>query len=113
VKTGRVAGAAAATSTTAVIACSACCLLPLAFPAVAASAVAGGLLAWLAGAHVWLTVLAVCAVGAAWLWVWRQSVKRKARPAGSTLGLMAVASLVLLLALAWSHIEPTLMGLFL
>lgn len=113
VKAGRVAGAAAVTSTTAVVACGACCLLPLAFPAIATTAVAGGLLGWLAGAHVWLTVLAVCTVLAAWLWVGRQSVKRKARPAGSTLGLMGLASLVLMVALIWPRMEPTLMAWFL
>lgn len=112
VKASRVAGAAAATSATAVLACGACCLLPLAFPAIVASS-AGGLLAWLAGAHIWLTVLATCAVLAAWVWVWRQSVKRKARPAGATLGLMGLASAVLVLALVWPRMEPTLMAWFL
>lgn len=112
VKAGGIAGAATATSATAVIACGACCLLPLAFPAIAASA-AGGLLAWLAGAHVWLTASATLTVVAAWLWVWRQSVKRKALPARSTLGFMGLASLVLAVALAWPHIEPTLMAWFL
>ncbi|WP_447737824.1 hypothetical protein [Rhodanobacter soli] len=113
VKATRIAGAATATSATAVIACGACCVLPLAFPAVAATTMMGGLLGWLAGAHVWLTVLAAIAVTAAWLWVWRQSVKRKARLAGSTVGLMGLASLVLALALAWPHIEPDLMAWFL
>lgn len=113
VKAGRIAGAATATSATAVIACAACCLLPLAFPAVAATAMAGGLLGWLAGAHIWLTVLAVFAVVGAWLWVWRQSVKRKARLATSTRWLMGLASLVLALALAWPHVEPKLMTWFL
>lgn len=113
VKAGRIAGAATVTSATAVIACAACCLLPLAFPAIAATAMAGGLLAWLAGAHVWLTVLAVFAVAGAWLWVWRQSLKHKARLASSTLWLMSLASLVLVLALTWPHIEPKLMAWFL
>ncbi|WP_159082233.1 hypothetical protein [Rhodanobacter thiooxydans] len=113
IKAARIAGVATATSATAVIACGACCLLPLAFPAVAATAIAGGLLGWLAGAHVWLTVLAVVAVVGAWLWVWRQSVKHKARLASSTLGLMGLASLVLVLALAWPQLEPKLMAWFL
>ena len=65
VKAGRVAGTAVATSTAAVVACGACCVLPLAFPAVAATAV-GGALAWLGGVHLWVTGLAaLTAVGAA------------------------------------------------
>lgn len=110
VKAARIAGVATATSATAVIACGACCLLPLAFPTIAATAMAGGLLGWLAGAHVWLTILAVVTVVGAWLWIWRQSVKRKARLSSSTLGLMGLASLVLVLALAWPRIEPMLMA---
>ncbi|MGH8077963.1 MAG: hypothetical protein ACREPE_11650 [Lysobacter sp.] len=109
VKARAVVGTAAVTSTTAVLACGACCVLPLAFPAVAASA-AGGLLAWLGGAHMWITGVAVFAVLAAWAWLWRQSVKRKARMASSTLGLMGLASVSLVLALAWPRIEPPLMA---
>lgn len=109
VKAGRVAGTAIATSTTAVVACGACCVLPLAFPAVAATA-AGGALAWLGGAHLWITGLAAFTVGAAWLWIWRQSVRRKARAATSTLVLMGLASLALALAIAWPRIEPSLMA---
>ncbi|MGH8062276.1 MAG: hypothetical protein ACREO7_09720 [Pseudoxanthomonas sp.] len=109
VKAGRIAGTAMATSTTAVVACGACCVLPLAFPAVAATA-AGGALVWLGGAHLWMTGLAALTVGAAWLWIWRQSVKRKARAATSTLVLMGLASLALVLAIAWPRIEPSLMA---
>lgn len=109
VKAGRAAGTAMATSAMAVVACGACCVLPLAFPAVAATA-AGGALAWLGGAHLWMTGLAALTVGAAWLWIWRQSVKRKARAATSTLVLMGLASLALVLAIAWPRIEPSLMA---
>lgn len=109
IKAGRVAGTAVATSTTAVVACGACCVLPLAFPALAATA-AGGALAWLGGAHLWVTGLAALIVAAAWLWIWRQSVKRKARAATSTLVLMGLASLTLALAIAWPRIEPSLMA---
>jgi hypothetical protein len=107
--TSGVAGAAAATASTAVLACGACCVIPLAFPAVAATA-AGGALAWMGRAHVWMTGLAVLVVIAAWLWIWRQSTRRKARPSASTLGLMGIASLAVLLTLAWPQIEPPLMA---
>lgn len=112
VKAGGVAGAATASSAFAVIACGACCVLPLALPAVAASA-AGGLLAWLARAHVGLTVFATLTVIASWLWVWRQSAKRRARAARSTWGLMGLATAVLLLALTWPYLEPALIAWFL
>jgi hypothetical protein len=107
-KAGKVAGAAAATSATAAIAWGACCVLPLAFPAIAASAI-GGVLVWLAGARVWLTMLAALVVVAAWLWVWRQSVVRRARPAPLTLWLMGAATLLLVAGLAWTRIEPALL----
>lgn len=108
VKAGRVAGTAVATSATAVVACGACCVLPLAFPTIAATA-AGGALAWLGGAHMWMTGLATLTVAAAWLWIWRQSVKRNARAATSTLILMGLASFASGLAIAWPRIEPSLM----
>lgn len=108
-KAGRVAGTAVVASATAVVACGACCVLPLAFPVVGASA-AGGVMAWFAGAHLWLTGLATLAVVAAWLWIWQQSVKRRARAAASTLILMGLASFTLVLALVWTRIEPPLMA---
>lgn len=108
VKAGRVAGTAVASSATAVVACGACCVLPLAFPALAATA-AGGVLAWLGGAHLWMTGLAALTVAAAWLWIWRQSVKHNARAATPTLILMGLASLASGLAIAWPRIEPLLM----
>lgn len=109
VRAGGVAGTAVATSTTAVIAGGACCVLPLVLPTVAVAAT-GGALPWLAGAHTWITGLAALVVAAGWLWIWRQSAKRKARAATSTLTLMGLASLALVLAIAWSRIEPWLMA---
>lgn len=110
VQEGKAAGAAVLTSATAVLACGACCVIPLAFPAIAAS-MAGGLLAWLARAHTWMTGLAVMVVVVAWLWIWRQTVKHKARVSKSTLGLMGAASMIMLLALVWPKIEAPLMAL--
>lgn len=110
VREGKAAGAAVLTSATAVLACGACCVIPLAFPAIAAS-LAGGLLAWLARAHAWMTGLALIVVVAAWLWIWRQTVKHKARVSKPTLGLMGAGSLIMLLALAWPKIETPILAL--
>jgi hypothetical protein len=58
-------------------------------------AVAGSILAWFA-------------VAAAWGWVWWESARSRARPATSTLYLMAVATVLLAVALLWPLIEPGL-----
>ncbi|MBN8716344.1 MAG: hypothetical protein J0H95_05125 [Xanthomonadales bacterium] len=107
-RAGGAAGAAVTTSAAAVVACGACCVIPLAFPAVTAT-VAGGVLAWLGKAHVWMTGFAVLVV-VAWLWIWRQRVKRGTRASKAALGLMGIASLVALLAVAWPQIEPSLIA---
>ena len=104
-KEGRAVGAAAITVATAALACAACCLLPIALPAIALGST-GAVLAWFGQAHVWVTGLAILSVAVAWLQVWRQSVRRRARPGPATLGLMALATLVLLGALLWPRIEP-------
>ena len=109
VEQGGVAGVAVAGSVTAVVASAACCVLPLAVPALAASA-AGGALAWLGGAHAWITWLAAVIVVGAWVWVWRQSATRKARPARSTLWLMGASTAAMVLAFAWPAMEPALMA---
>ncbi|KQY51185.1 hypothetical protein [Lysobacter sp. Root494] len=109
VKSTGVAGSSIATAVAAVVACGACCVLPLAFPAIAATA-AGGVLAWFGKAHGWMTLLALLVTVVAWLWIWRESVRRKARISPATLGLMSGASLAVLLAIAWPRIEPSLMA---
>jgi len=109
VRAGGAAGVAVTTSATAVVACGACCVIPLAFPAVTAT-VAGGALAWFGKAHVWMTVLAVLVVVVAWLWIWQQRVKRGARASKATIGVMSAASLVALLAVVWSQLEPSLIA---
>jgi hypothetical protein len=86
-------------------ACGAACVAPLALPAVVLAG-AGTMLAWLAGAHAWMTVLAILAVAVAWLWVWRQASKSGFRPSQSTIAMMAAATLLLMLALAWPLLEP-------
>jgi hypothetical protein len=102
-------GGARATCATGAAACAAGCVLPLALPAVALAST-GTMLAWLAGAHAWMTALASIAVAAAWVRIWRESARSSARPARSTLYMMAVATFLLALALAWPLIEPKLLA---
>jgi hypothetical protein len=90
-------------------ACAMGCVLPLALPAVVLAST-GSMLAWIAGAHVWMTTIAVIAVAVAWIWIWRETVRSRARPARSTLYMMAVATFLLALALAWPLIEPKLLA---
>ena len=101
----RAACGAALTVAAGAVACGVCCVLPFALPAVALAS-AGGIIAWLGGVQFWATVLAATIVAAAWIWIVVQSVSTKAKPAGSTLCMMGIATAALLLALLWSHIEP-------
>lgn len=107
--TEKVAGTAAVACATSAVACAVCCVLPVALPAVALAG-AGGLIAWFAGAYVWMTCGAVAAVAGAWGWVWWQSARSRARPASSTLYLMVLASVLLVVALVWPLIEPRLVA---
>lgn len=102
---GRVTGPIAVTTATAALACGVCCVLPIALPAIALTTT-GGVLAWLGGAHPWITAIAGAAVIGGWLRVWRVSAKARARPAPATLRWMGVATLVFLAALIWPWIEP-------
>jgi hypothetical protein len=93
-KTEKAARTAAVVSATGAVACGVCCVLPLALPAVVLAG-AGSILAWFAGAF-------------AWGWVWWESARSRARPATSTLYLMALATVLLAVALLWPLIEPGL-----
>lgn len=107
----RIAGGAAAAVGLGALACGVCCVLPFALPA-AVLAVSGGVLAWLAGAHTWLTALAAAAVAAAWIWTGADTLRTRRRPAGSTLATLAGATLLLALAVAWPRVEPAVLGWF-
>ncbi len=109
VKSNTAVGTAIATSTTAVAACGACCLLPMAFPAIAAGA-SGAVLASLAASHLSLTVLAAMSVAGGWLWILRQAKRRTASVATSTKVQMGAATAILALAMAWPWIESPLMA---
>jgi len=102
---GRSVGALAVIAATGAVACGACCVLPFALPA-AALAMTGGGLAWFGGLHAWVTLIAAGAVGVGWLWVGIQARAARRRPAKSTLVVMAAATMLLAVALAWPKVEP-------
>jgi hypothetical protein len=79
----KAASLTAVTLATGAVACGACCVLPFAVPA-AALAGTGSILAWFAGAHAWVTGLALFAVIGAWLLVAWQTARTGRKPAAST-----------------------------
>jgi hypothetical protein len=102
---GRTASVAALTTAAGAVACGVCCVLPFAFPAVAAAST-GSMLAWFAGAHTWATALAGVIVAGAWISIGLQSREARRSPSRATLYTMALATAVLVLAVIWPRIEP-------
>jgi predicted negative regulator of RcsB-dependent stress response len=74
----------------------------------AALAGTGSILAWLVGAHAWVTGLAILPVIGAWAWIVWQTVQTRRRPAASTLYVMAAATALVAMAVLWPLIEPHL-----
>jgi hypothetical protein len=72
---------------------------------------AGAVIVWLVQAQGWMMNLALSAVAGGWIWVGWQSLRHRARPAASTLGAMAGATLLLALAAVWPMIEPIVVDL--
>jgi hypothetical protein len=101
----RAAGIAAVTLATGAVACGACCVLPLALPAVVLAGT-GTALAWLAAAHAWITPVAILVVASAWGWIGWLTVRTRRKPAPSTVYLMAAATMLAGIALSWPLIEP-------
>jgi uncharacterized membrane protein YozB (DUF420 family) len=102
------AGKAAATASVtalAATACVACCVLPFILPA-SLLALAGGSLAVLGYAHLWVTRLAVAAVVAGWLWIVWQRRKTGRRVTRATMALMILATLLTTAAASWPLLEP-------
>lgn len=87
------------------MACAACCVLPVAFPAIALAG-GGALLIWIDAATKVMFVAALLSVTGAWGWVIyraRSTGKRTAKP---TLLMMQAATAVLVLGLAFPAYEP-------
>lgn len=106
----KMARATAALTATGAVACGVCCVLPFALPG-AVLAVSGGVLAWLGRLMPWMTAVAFTAVAVGWLWVIAQTLRTRRRPASSTLLTMGLATLLLVMALAWPHLEGLLVAL--
>ncbi len=104
--TASVAAASASVTALAAAACTACCVLPFTLPA-ALLAVAGGSIAALDHAHLWVTRVAIAAVIAAWCWIIWQWRKTRRPIARTTMALMIAASLLTIAAASWPWIEPT------
>lgn len=103
-QSNRAVGAVAATASTAALACGVCCVLPLAIPAALLGSV-GGVLAWFASAHRWITPIAIVAVIAGWLWVAWQSRQTGKQPVRATLAIMGFATAMMVLAYLWPMFE--------
>jgi hypothetical protein len=69
-------------------------------------ALAGGSIAVLDHAHLWVTRLAIAAVTAAWLWILWQWRKTRRPIARATMALMISASLLTIVAAFWPWMEP-------
>lgn len=106
---GRASRVGAITTAGFAVACGVCCLLPFALPAVALTTF-GGVIATVARGYRWAVVVAVAAVVTGWAWVLWQSVRRQRAPARSTLRAMALATLLLLMALAWPPVERSIIA---
>ena len=106
---GRASRAGAMTTTGLAVACGVCCVLPFALPAVALTAF-GGIVATVASAYRWAVVVAVGAVVTAWAWVLWQSVRSRRAPTRSTRRAMSVATMLLVVALAWRILERSFMA---
>lgn len=91
---------ATATSCAAALSCAACCVLPLALPA-ALLAGTGATLGWLESASPWLRLLSVVVVAAAWLMIWRKSVRTGKKAARSTMILLGVSTVLTAALLLW------------
>lgn len=100
-----IAASAAGGAATGALACAVCCILPFALPA-AALAVTGSALAWLASIYEGSIIVAVVLVAAAWIWVARQSLQTRKRPAAATVLMMLTASAILAVAYFWPTIAP-------
>jgi len=104
---GKSFGTAAAAMATVALACGVCCVVPIALPGLALGGL-GAALAWFGNAHTWVAAIAAVFVVVGWVLVYRDATRRKARPGAKGLWVMGIASLVLVAAIGWPRLEPTM-----
>lgn len=92
------------------LACAACCVLPVAFPAIALAG-GGAVLVWIDAATKVTFVAALLSVIGAWGWVLYRARSTGKRTAKATLLMMQIATAVLALGLAFPIYEPFLINL--
>ncbi|MBP7814944.1 MAG: hypothetical protein KA085_02380 [Phenylobacterium sp.] len=92
------------------MACAACCVLPVAFPAIGLAG-GGALLIWIDAATKVMFVAALLSVIGAWGWVIYRARSTGKRTAKATLLMMQIATAVLALGLAFPAYEPFLLQL--
>ncbi|TAL31261.1 MAG: MFS transporter permease [Phenylobacterium sp.] len=106
--------AAAVGAGAALLAWISCCVLPIAL-SLAGLSLAGT--AWLAGQRTWLTFAALAVLALGWVMTWRRRracarASSCAVPSRLTVGLLTVATLLTLAALAWQPLlEPRLLAI--
>lgn len=106
--------AAVAAAAGAVFAWAACCVLPM---ALGLAGVGLGSLSWFAGQRTWITLVALAVIGLGWVLTWRRARMCRldrgcAVPSPLGVGLLAAASVLVLLALIWQPIiEPRALAL--
>ena len=103
---GRKGPRLAAATAVAAVACTVCCLAPLALPPVVLGT-AGGFLIVLDHTHGWATKAAILAVVGAWIWLAWQVLRQGRRLTKSALIMMVVASVLAGAAGAWPLMERT------
>jgi hypothetical protein len=92
------------------LACAACCVLPIAFPAIALAA-GGAVLVWFGVFTKVMFVVGLLSVGTAWGWIIYRARSSRSRIARPTLVMMGLATAALAVGLAWPLIEPSLLKL--
>lgn len=91
------------------LACAACCVLPVAFPAIALAG-GGAVLVWTDAVTKVMFLAALLAVVGAWAWIAYRARTAGKRTARATLVMMNIATAVLLVGLAFPLYEPLIVA---
>ena len=90
------------------LACAACCVLPLAWPAIAVI-MSAGVISKLEAAQPWMTALSLICVALAWFFVIDQQRKTGKKHKALTWILLGIATVAAFVAICRSEIEPGLL----